>query len=61
MELDSNLFLHDADKAEMNALRSIPGFHQVMKVFMKVWNEQLMLPWMLVVMHVLTEIPIPLL
>lgn len=40
MELDSNLFLHESDKAAMNALKAIPGFHQVMKAFMKVWNEQ---------------------
>lgn len=40
MELNSNLFLHDSDKAAMNALRAIPGFHQVMKAFMKIWNEQ---------------------
>ncbi len=40
MKLDSNLYLHETDKAAMKALRSIPGFHQVMKGFMKVWNEQ---------------------
>lgn len=40
MELDSNLYLHDADRAAMNTLKSIPGFHQVMKAFMKIWNEQ---------------------
>lgn len=40
MELDSNLFLHESDKAAMKALKAIPGFHQVMKAFMKVWNEQ---------------------
>ena len=40
MTLDSNLFLHESDKAAMKALRAIPGFYQVMKAFMKVWNEQ---------------------
>ncbi len=40
MALDSNLFIHDSDKAAMKALKAIPGFHQAMKAFMKVWNEQ---------------------
>lgn len=40
MELDSKLYLHDSDKAAMAALKAIPGFTQVMKAFMKVWNEQ---------------------
>ncbi len=40
MELDSNLFLHDSDKVAMAALKAIPGFQQLMKAFMKVWNEQ---------------------
>ncbi|SES64786.1 Zn-dependent protease with chaperone function [Pseudobutyrivibrio sp. C4] len=40
MELDSNLYLHESDKAAMKALKAIPGFHQVMKAFMMIWNEQ---------------------
>ena len=40
MELDSKLYLHDSDKTAMKALKAIPGFTQVMKAFMKVWNEQ---------------------
>ena len=40
MALDSNLFIHDSDKAAMKALQAIPGFHQVVRMFMKVWNEQ---------------------
>lgn len=40
MELDSKLYLHESDKAAMAALKAIPGFAQVMKAFMKVWNEQ---------------------
>lgn len=40
MDLDSKLYLHDSDKAAMAALKAIPGFTQVMKAFMKVWNEQ---------------------
>ncbi|MCR5776267.1 MAG: M48 family metallopeptidase [Lachnospiraceae bacterium] len=40
MELDSNLYLHDSDKAALATLKAIPGFTQVMRAFMKVWNEQ---------------------
>lgn len=40
MSIDSKLFLHDSDKAAMTALKIIPGFTQIMKAFMKVWNEQ---------------------
>lgn len=40
MKLDSKLYLHDSDKAAMAALKAIPGFSQVMKAFMKIWNEQ---------------------
>lgn len=39
-KLDYKLYLHDADKAAMAALKAIPGFSQVMKIFMKIWNEQ---------------------
>lgn len=38
--LDSNLYLHDSDRAAMAALKAIPGFAQVVKAFMKVWNEK---------------------
>lgn len=40
MALDYKLYLHDSDKAAMEALKTIPGFAQVMKAFMKVWDEQ---------------------
>jgi Zn-dependent protease with chaperone function len=40
MELDSKLYLHDSDRAALLALKAIPGFTQVLKAFMKVWNEQ---------------------
>lgn len=40
MELDSKLYIHDSDKAALAALKVIPGFTQVMRAFMKVWNEQ---------------------
>ena len=40
MALDYKLYLHDSDKAAMAALKAIPGFSQVIKAFMKVWDEQ---------------------
>ena len=40
IELDSKLYLHDSDKVALAALKAIPGFTQVMRAFMKVWNEQ---------------------
>ena len=40
MKLDSKLYLHDSDKAALATLKAIPGFMQVTKAFMKVWNEQ---------------------
>ena len=42
MAINKNVFLHESDKAALNALQSIPGFTQVLKAFMKVWNEKLM-------------------
>ena len=41
MHIDSNFFIHDLDKAALQALKAIPGFTQLLKAFMKVWNEQL--------------------
>ena len=41
MAVDATYFLHPSDKAAMSALRAIPGFHQLMKAFMSVWNEKL--------------------
>lgn len=40
MKLDSNLYIHDSDKAALAALKAIPGFDQVVKAFMKLWNER---------------------
>ncbi|MCD7892078.1 MAG: M48 family metalloprotease [Erysipelotrichaceae bacterium] len=39
-QLDPDLFIHPSDKAAMTALKAIPGFSQVMKALMKIWNEQ---------------------
>lgn len=40
MALDYKLYLHDSDKTAMAALKAIPGFSQVMKAFMKIWDEK---------------------
>lgn len=42
MPINQNIFLHDADKAALNTLKSIPGFSQVLKALMSIWNEKLM-------------------
>lgn len=40
MAINENLFIHDSDKAALDALKSIPGFTALLKAFMKIWNEQ---------------------
>lgn len=40
MPVNYELFIHESDRAALKALRSIPGFTQVLKTFMKVWNEK---------------------
>ncbi|MBR4461502.1 MAG: M48 family metallopeptidase [Erysipelotrichaceae bacterium] len=40
MSLNYNIFLHETDKNALNALKSIPGFTQLLKSYMKVWNEK---------------------
>ncbi|MBP1535863.1 MAG: M48 family metallopeptidase [Ruminococcus sp.] len=40
MPIDHELFIHESDRAALNALKSIPGFTQVLRSFMKVWNEK---------------------
>ncbi len=32
-------FIHESDSKALNALKSIPGFDQFVKAFLKVWNE----------------------
>lgn len=41
MNIDPNLYTHDSDKAALEMLKSIPVFSQVLKAFMKHWNERL--------------------
>lgn len=40
MKVDSELFIHDSDKAALDALKAIPGFNQLVKAFMSVWSEK---------------------
>lgn len=34
-------YTHPTDRAALNALKAVPGFHQLMRAIMKVWNERL--------------------
>ncbi|MBQ7291024.1 MAG: M48 family metallopeptidase [Clostridia bacterium] len=40
MTLDSRYYMHNSDRIALQALKSIPGFTQLLKAFMKVWNEK---------------------
>lgn len=40
MAINSSLYLHDSDKAALQALKSIPGFTQLLKAYMSIWNER---------------------
>ena len=42
MPVNQNVFIHETDRAAMQALKAIPGFTQVMKTFMNQWSEKLM-------------------
>ena len=33
-------YVHDTDRAALKALKAIPGFHQFVKTFMKIWSER---------------------
>jgi len=33
-------YVHETDKTALKALKSIPGFHQFVKAFMKIWSER---------------------
>ena len=39
MAVDSNFFIHEDDRAALEALKAIPGFTPFIKAFMKTWNE----------------------
>jgi len=38
--VDSKYYLHPSDKAALKALKTIPGFTQLLRAFMKVWSER---------------------
>lgn len=40
MAIDSKYYVHKSDKAALKALKAIPGFHQFIKAFMKIWSER---------------------
>ena len=40
MVYNAEYYVHETDKAALKTLKAIPGFHQVMRTFMKVWNER---------------------
>lgn len=40
MSINKNIFIHEADKAALQALKAIPGFTQVLKTFLKAWDEE---------------------
>jgi len=42
MKINSNYYIHELDKSALQALKAIPGFTQLLKAFMKNWNEQLL-------------------
>ena len=40
MSINKNIFIHESDKAALASLKAIPGFTQVLRLFMKIWNEE---------------------
>ncbi len=40
MAVDSKYYVHSSDKAALQALKMIPGFHHFVKGFMKIWSER---------------------
>lgn len=40
MAVSSNLYLHESDKAALQTLKAIPGFSQLLKTYMSIWNER---------------------
>lgn len=40
MSVNHELFIHESDRAALKALKSIPGFTQVLRSCMKIWNER---------------------
>ena len=42
MSINKDIFLHESDKAALDALESLPGFAQVTKAFIKAFNEKML-------------------
>ena len=38
--MNSNFYIHDTDRKALQALKAIPGFPQLLKAYMKIWNEK---------------------
>ena len=38
--INSKYYMHDSDKAALQALKAIPGFEALAKAYMKAWNER---------------------
>ncbi len=40
MAYKAEYYVHETDKNALKALKAIPGFHQFVKAFMKIWSER---------------------
>lgn len=40
MSFNADYYVHPTDKAALKSLKAIPGFHQFVKAFMKIWSER---------------------
>ena len=40
MSFNADYYVHNSDKAALKALKAIPGFHQFVKAFLKIWSER---------------------
>lgn len=40
MSFNADYYVHPSDKAALKSLKAIPGFHQLVKAFMKIWSER---------------------
>lgn len=41
MAISSDFYMHDSDRMALQALKAVPGFSQVVKAIMSVWDEKL--------------------
>lgn len=40
MSFNADYYVHPTDKVALKSLKAIPGFHQFIKAFMKIWSER---------------------